>query len=796
MALEHLQENFEAAARALGRFARRHRVLLTRLGIAFAAVFVAPVVAIYLLPVVLGWFVAPIDTSKDLYSVNRPVAFTFLDADGHDVGHRGALVGDRLTLEQMPTYLPAAFIAMEDRDFYHHNGIDPKGLIRAMITNIRAGHVVAGGSTITQQTAKIIFTSQERNLSRKLQELVEAAALEKSLSKKQILELYLNRIYLGSGAYGVDGASRVYFNKSARDLTLPEAAMLATLTRAPSVFSPRRDLAAAQERANVVLHAMVKDGAITKEQAEEARANPAVVADRAQADARNFYLDTAADEATKLVAGSGGNPPSSDLVVHTALEPQVQEAARHAVLRVLNTRGAKVHAGEAAVVVMKTDGAVSALIGGRDYDESTFNRATQAHRQPGSAFKPFVYLAALENGISPWDVRDDGPVDIDGWTPTNFGGRVYGTLTLAAALQHSVNTITASLAQEVGISSVVEAAQRCGITSPLEQNASLALGTSEVSPLELTTAYATFASGGLRVYPYLVTEVDDSSGHVLYRRKPPAPNRVVASHVDRDLVMMLNGVVTGGTGRGAALTGHQAAGKTGTTQDYHDAWFVGFTTDYVAGVWVGNDDSSPMKNVTGGSLPAEIWKSVMNVAEKGYPSKPLDMSPSVAPIEDTDAAVIGDSGNTGDDETGNSSDVTSVTGAVGDDEAPAPRQQQRQQRGLLDWLFGRDQPQQQPPPPPPAQSYRPPAQSMAPSQQGYGPPAQPAAPPQQGYGPPSGYGPPQQGYGQYPPPPVYPSGPPATRAPAVPRDNSDEPPVDDRDLNQNGQDNADPPPPH
>jgi penicillin-binding protein 1A len=773
MAGEHWKENLEAATDAFARFLSRNRGWLTKLGIALAAVLVLPVLLIYMLPVVLGWFAAPIDASKDLYSVNRPVAFTFLDAAGHDVGHRGALVGDRLTLEQMPAYLPAAFIAMEDRNFYHHNGIDPKGLMRAIYLDIRARHMVAGGSTITQQTAKIIFTSQERTFSRKMQELMEAAALEKALSKKQILELYLNRIYLGSGAYGVDGAARVYFNKSARDLTLSEAAMLATLTTAPSVFSPRRDLAAAQTRAKIVLHAMLKDGAITKDDADKAAASPAIVADRTQNDARNFYLDTAADEATKLVAGTGGNPPSSDLVVHTTLEPALDEAARHAVARVLNTKGPKAHASEAAVVVMKTDGAVAALIGGRDYDESTFNRATQAHRQPGSAFKPFVYLAALENGISPWDVRDDGPVDIDGWTPTNFGGRSYGSLTLASALAHSVNTITASLAQEVGISSVVEAAQRCGISSPLEQNASLALGTSEVTPLELTTAYATFASGGLRVYPYFVTEVDDSSGHVLYRRKTPEPNRVVASHIDKDLVMMLNGVVTGGTGRGAAIANHQAAGKTGTTQDYHDAWFVGFTADYVAGVWVGNDDSSPMRNVTGGTLPADIWKGVMSFAEKPLASTPLDMSPATPPATDeSDQTLFGGSGTSTDDENNSATgdderSTTSVTGATGDDEAPVQRQRPQQKSGFLDWLFGGNQqpPQQQQPPPP--------VYNSGPQQQGYGPP--PGTQPQTGYGPPPGYAP-------------------APRRPAVaPRDNNDQAPPADNGA----QDNDDqPPPPH
>jgi penicillin-binding protein 1A len=683
----------------------RHRFGLTRIASVLIAVIGIPITLLYLTPAILVWFAPKLDLNQDLYAANRPVAFTFLDANGSEIGHRGALVGDRLTLEDMPPYLPAAFIAMEDRRFYDHYGIDIRGLVRASLTNLRAGHVVAGGSTITQQTAKIVFLTPTRSFGRKFDELFDAAKLEKSLTKKQILELYLNRIYLGSGAYGVDGAAHVYFGKSARNVTIAEAAMLATLTRAPTAFSPRRDLDAAQTRANLVLRAMVETGAITQAQADEARASPAEMSDHSITDARNYFLDTAADEATRLVAGSGLTH-ASDLIVHTTLEPRLQEAARHAVAHTLATRGAKVHASEAAVVLMKPDGAVSALIGGRDYDESVFNRATQARRQPGSAFKPFVYLAAIENGISPWDVRDDGPVDIDGWTPTNFGGRSYGTVTLADALAHSINTITAGLAQEVGITTVVDAAHRCGIVSQLDPNASLALGTSEVTPIELTTAYAAFASGGIRVWPYFVTEVDDPSKHVLYSRTPPPEERVIASHVDRDLTTMLAGVITGGTGRGAALAGHQAAGKTGTTQDYHDAWFVGFTTDYVAGVWVGNDDSSPMKTVTGGSLPAAIWKDVMTAAEKGKPSKALDMSPVQAP---TDNSILGADENN--------------SAAPADDEAAPMQGGQASQKSFWNWIFGNGNgnPQQAPPPqpavPPQADPSEPTANAVAPAEQ-------------------------------------------------------------------------------
>ncbi|HEY7978775.1 MAG TPA: PBP1A family penicillin-binding protein [Rhizomicrobium sp.] len=689
MAGDPLKNAFDVTGKWLHRHQRGFGLVLT-IG---SLVIAAPILLVLLIPTILGWFAPPLDLKQDLYSVNRPIAFTFIDAAGETVGHRGALVGERLKLEQMPDYVPAAFIAVEDRRFYSHNGIDIRGLLRATITNFRAGHVVAGGSTITQQTAKIIYTSQERTFSRKLAELADAASLEKSLSKKQILELYLNRLYLGSGAYGVDGAAHVYFGKSARNLTLPEAAMLATLTRAPSVFSPRRDLASAQTRASRVLDAMVETGAITQAQADDAKAHPAVISDPAIVDSRNFFLDTAADQAMDL-ASVNGQRPTSDLVVHTTLDPKLQDAARHALVRVLNTQGKKAHASQGAVVMMKPDGEVVALVGGRDYDASAFNRAIQAHRQPGSSFKPFVYLAALENGISPWDVRTDGPVDINGWSPTNYGHRQYGTITLAEALAHSVNTITAGLGQEVGISTVIEAAKRCGIESPLEQNAALALGTSDVTPIEMTTAYGAFANGGYRVYPTYVTEVDDLGGHVLYKRQTPQPQRVIASHVDKDLTAMLYGVVTSGTGRAAAIPGHEAAGKTGTTQDYRDAWFVGFTTDYVTTVWVGNDDSSPMRNVTGGTIPATIWHDVMTYAEKDLPSKPLDKS---APQPATDITSLDQTMGV-DTESGGGVNLPSGVSEDQDNEQPdqnSSDDNNRDRGGFFDWLFGRDQQRRQ-----------------------------------------------------------------------------------------------------
>ena len=666
------------------------RKIADRYAPAFAitmAVISVPLALLYLGPVVLGLFAPALDPKVDLYAVNRPLAFTFLDAKGNEVGHRGAIVGARLKLEEMPAFLPAAFIAMEDRRFYSHNGIDPRGLARAIILDLKARDLVAGGSTISQQTAKIVYTQQQRTFSRKLSELVSAAGLEKSLTKDQILQLYLNRIYLGSGAYGVDGASRVYFGKSAKDLNLAQAAMLATLTRAPSVFSPRRDLLRAQQRASLVLDSMVDNGAITEEQAAEARAHPAVIVDRTTSNARNYYLDTAADEALKL-ATINGQPPASDLVVYTTMEPAIQEAARLAAVNTITKYKKRTRASEAAVVVMKPDGAVSALLGGVDYRESVFNRATQANRQPGSAFKPFVYLAALEAGISPWETRDDEPVDIAGYTPTNFGGKYFGTVTLADALAHSVNTIAVTLAQEVGIRNVIAVARRVGIHSPMQANASLALGTAEVTPLELTAAYAVFANGGYRVQPYMVTRID-ISGRPVYTRAAPQPQRVLDHEVVQDLNAMMYGVVIGGTGGNASLKGREAAGKTGTTQDSKDAWFVGYTTDYVATAWIGNDDAKPTRNVTGGTLPAYIWRDTMLAAEKGLPFKPLDKSekPPEADLLMASDVIWG------------GPDEESLARAPDLPEEPVEEQPRRRRGGLLGWLFGDDADDQPPPPP-------------------------------------------------------------------------------------------------
>lgn len=667
--IEYVRDRLMVAGSWLGRHSKPVRIV----GWSLLGLIGIPLLGLFLLPYALWPFAPDLDRSQDLYAANRPVAFTFLDASGKVAGRQGALVGERLKLEDMPSYLPDAFVAMEDRRYYNHIGIDSVGILRALVTDVLAGQILEGGSTISQQTAKIVFTDSERSFSRKFRDMMGALSLEKALSKKQILELYLNRIYLGSGAYGVDGAARIYFGKSARHLSVAEAAMLATLTAAPSAFSPRRDLRRAQKRAAMVLSVMQSQGVITEDQANEARAHPAAISNLAMLNARNYYLDMALDEALRRIQLDGKHV-TSDLTIRTMLVPKIQNKAAASVRSVIDSpRGAKAKASEAAVVVMRPDGGVAAMIGGLDYAESSFNRATQAHRQPGSSFKPFVYLAALEAGMTPYDTREDVPVSVGDWTPRNFGGHEYGTVTLTQALARSVNTIAVQVAQEVGVDAVIEAAKRCGIASPLRGTASLALGTSEVTPMEMTRAYATFASGGLRVYPYFVTEVTDASGKVLYRRKDGPRERVIASHVMQDLTAMLYAVVTEGTGGRAGLWDHEVAGKTGTTQDYHDAWFVGFSADYATAVWVGNDDASPMRGVTGGSLPAEIWRDVMRTAEKGLPAKPLDRSTL---DEDVETAPI-------------DVDLPELRTESDAPEAAAPAKKKTESgKGFWGWLFG------------------------------------------------------------------------------------------------------------
>jgi len=532
-----------------------------------------------------------------------------LDKDGNLVGHYGVTAGERLKLEDLPAYLPAAFIAMEDRQFYEHTGIDLRAIFRAVAANYEAGEPVQGGSTITQQLVKMLYLTPERTIARKFREAGGAWALEEHLSKDEILELYLNRIYLGSGAYGVDGAAQVYFGKSAREITLAEAAMLAALTRAPSTFTPHRDLGAAQQRSKIVLDIMLETEKVSAEEVAEALAAPAEIVDRSEILERAYYFDATAEEVKKLLPHASG-----DLIVHTSFDLRMQQAARTALNEVLEEQGSAMKASQAALVSMSPDGAVHAIVGGRNYVDSPFNRATQARRQPGSSFKPFVYLTAFEHGLRPSDVHGGGPVNIRGYRPRNYGGRNWGYLTLEDALRHSVNTVAVRIAREVGVQRVAQTAKRLGINTPLHTYPSLPLGTAEVSPHEITGAFAAFANGGLKAEPHSVQKILNPKGEILYERGSPVPERVTVQETAETMNAMLYRVVEEGTGRRARIAKHEIAGKTGTSSDWRDAWFIGYTSHLVTGVWVGNDDFTPMRRVIGGSLPAQIWSDYMREA--------------------------------------------------------------------------------------------------------------------------------------------------------------------------------------
>jgi penicillin-binding protein 1A len=573
----------------------------------------------------VAWFALTLPPINDLKTAERRPSVTLLGADGGLIATYGDLFGDALRLKDMPAYLPQAVIATEDRRFYRHNGLDPIGLARAVYVNLRAGHVVQGGSTITQQLAKNLFLTPERTLKRKIQEALLALWLEHKFSKEQLLEIYLNRVYLGAGTYGVDAAAHRYFDKSARQVSLYEAATIAGLLKAPTRFSPARDREQAERRTAQVLGLMVANGYLSLAQAETAGKQKAqlAVAGRARPGNR-YFADWIYEQTGSFVSADG-----RDLVVTTTLDSKLQAAAEQAVAATLDKEGETAAVEQAALIALLPDGAVRAMVGGRDYGESQFNRATQALRQPGSAFKPFVYLAALEQGMTPEDRFVDGPIRIGNWQPHNYENRYRGEMTASDALAESINTVAAQVLQRAGVDNVINAAHRLGITSDLTREPSLALGTSEVTLLDLTTAYCAFASGGRGALPYGIVQIADKGGSVLYKRAGDGGGRIIAPEFVSAMNTMLAGVIARGTGRAATLD-RPAAGKTGTTQDFRDAWFVGYTADLVTGVWLGNDDNSTMNKVTGGSLPAKTWRAFMTVAMQGVPVRALPAPPPTA----------------------------------------------------------------------------------------------------------------------------------------------------------------------
>jgi len=570
----------------------------------------------------VGWFWLTLPPTNDLSAAQRRPSVTVLGADGSLIATYGDLFGEPLKLKDMPPYLPEAVIATEDRRFYHHWGVDPIGMARALYADLRAGHVVQGGSTITQQLAKNLFLTPDRTVKRKIQEALLAIWLEHKFTKDQLLEIYLNRIYLGAGTYGVDAAAHRYFDKSARQVSLYEAAAIAGLLKAPTRFSPVHDPDETAKRTAQVLANMVDAGYITEAQAAAAEQQRAQLALAGRVRPGNHYFADWVYELTSGYVQADGR----DLVVRTTLDPRMQAAAEAAIEGTLDKDGTKQRVSQGALVAMSPDGAVHAMVGGRDYAESQFNRATQALRQPGSAFKPFVYLAALEHGMSPNDTFVDKPIRIGNWEPRDYENKYRGTVTASEALADSINTVAAQVLERAGIDNVIAAAHRLGITSELSHDASLALGTSEVTLLDLTSAYCAFASGGRAALPYAILDIRDSAGHVLYRRRGDGGAQVIAPAIVGELDQMLEGVIAHGTGRAAKLD-RPVAGKTGTTQDFHDAWFVGFTADLVAGVWLGNDDNAAMNHVSGGSLPAKTWHTFMVAATAGMPVRPLPTAP-------------------------------------------------------------------------------------------------------------------------------------------------------------------------
>ncbi len=565
------------------------------------------------------------DNIDALWDVRMEPSVTVLADDGTVMAVRGPLYGRRVRLEEMPAHLPQAFLAIEDRRFFDHSGVDLHGLARSLWVNLRAGRTEQGGSTLTMQLVKNLVLSPERSLRRKLQEMRLARQLERRLSKQEILELYLNRVYLGEQAYGVEAAARRYFQTTTAELTLQESALLASLPKAPTRLAPTDNMEAALARTRLVLTSMLDEGFIDPIAYMTASAIPAEVAEAllapGDAQASGHPFDAAVAEALAILGEDRAIP---DLVITTTIDLALQRAAQAALNAVLDEQGEARQAGEGALVALGPDGQVRALVGGRDYRLSQFNRATQARRQPGSAFKPIVFAAAFEAGMSPATTFNDGPIDIDGWSPVNFGGRFLGRITIADALKRSVNTVAAQAGVRAGMTNVTALAARMGLSTPMLPVPAMTLGAGEVQLLELTGAYAVFARDGWRRDPYLVREIRSARGELIWEVDPADDGEsVLTVEHARWVSTMLQSVIIDGTGTRARVPGHTAAGKTGTSQNSRDAWFLGYTAHLTAGVWVGNDDDTPMEGVTGGQLPAEIWSRFMIAAHEGVEPAPL-----------------------------------------------------------------------------------------------------------------------------------------------------------------------------
>ncbi|ADG08723.1 penicillin-binding protein 1A [Caulobacter segnis] len=558
------------------------------------------------------------DTST-LYDVKRQPSINYLDRSGALLAVRGSQYAPPVDIDALPEYVPAAFVAIEDRQFYHHFGFNPWGIIRSAVWNATHDGPQRGGSTITQQLARNLFLSPAQNYRRKAQELILAVWLEMKFSKKQILALYMNRVYFGAGAYGIEAASQRYFNKPAKELSIGEAALLAGMMKGPARYSPVSAKERAARRATIVLDEMVRIKAITPEQRDEAFKTPVQVS-ATLANQRAQYFTDYIDAQVRSLVGE----PTEDLVVETTLDLPIQVAAERAVKQGVESYE-KQGVQQSALVAIDGEGRIRAYVGGADYADSQFDRATTARRQAGSAFKPFVYLTAMEQGRTPDVVVVDEPVKIGNWEPRNYTGKYLGAITMQTALAESINTVAARLASEVGTSNVANTARRLGITSKIQLDPSMALGAVEVSPMEMAQAYAPFANGGFLAKGYGIERIRTAKGKVLYDHNVDKQARaaVIGSPALQYMNQMMREVVAAGTGKRADVPGYDIAGKTGTTSDYRDAWFVGYTGGFVTAVWTGKDDNTTMRRVTGGGAPAEIWRSFMTAALPRLKATPI-----------------------------------------------------------------------------------------------------------------------------------------------------------------------------
>lgn len=541
---------------------------------------------------------------------------TILAEDKEVLANFGNIYGNYVSYNDIPRNLINAVVATEDRRFFNHFGVDIGGLIRAAYMNYQAGHVVQGGSTITQQLAKIVFLSADRTLKRKIQEVLLALYLEHNFSKEQILTLYLNRVYMGAGLYGVSAAAKYYLGKPLKYITLSESAMIAGLLKAPSRYSPTNNSELSGKRAYQILLNMKDAGFISEEALIKAQQDPIILETSAMGSLKNLYFaDWIVEQLPDFISNS-----DDDLTIRTTFNAELQKKAEDAVEKTMAESSEKLNASQVALVALSPQGKVLAMVGGRDYRKSPFNRAVKAQRQPGSAFKLFVYLTAFEHGFTLDQIIKDGPISVRNWQPKNYNGEYAGDISLRTAFSKSINTVAVRLSEQVGRGNVIKTAHKVGIISSLSSHPSIALGSAEVNLLELTGSYATIANQGKVAWPYAILSITADNGNVLYNRVPYAQNQVISPAAASTMTEALYSAVDSGTGKAARID-RPAAGKTGTTSDFRDAWFVGFTTDFVAGVWVGNDDNKPMKHVTGGSLPAKIWKDFMTQASINKPAR-------------------------------------------------------------------------------------------------------------------------------------------------------------------------------